>query len=340
MKIELTKEEKTKLELEHRNTRDMNIGDRIKAVLLKSECWKDDQIAQALRIHVSTIRNHLSDYVEKKKLSPASGGSASHLAQVQTDELIAHLMEQTYVTVKEICAHVEQTYGVNYSVSGMTDWLHNHRFSYKYPKQTPAKADPIKQAAFIKYYEDLLNSTPKEEPIFFADSVHPSQATKVSCGWIRTGEEKLIGSTGSRTRMNICGALNLENMSLISASYETINTGSIIEFLTKVRSNYDKKITIHYIVDQASYHTSTETKGFAEQNNIKLHYLPPYSPNLNPIERVWKVMNEKARNNKYFATSADFKRSINEFLDVTWCKIANNLIDRINDNFNIVKQAV
>ena len=309
-------------------------------MLLKSEGWGDNQIAQALRIHVSTIRHHLSDYVEKKKLAPASGGSTSRLNQAQTDELIAHLMDQTYVTVKEICAYVEQTYGINYSVSGMTDWLHNHKFSYKYPKQTPAKADPAKQEAFVKYYEELVTNIPEEEPIFFADSVHPSQATKVSCGWIRTGEEKLIGSTGSRTRMNICGALNLEDMSLISASYETINTESIIEFLTRVRGNYDKKVKIHYIVDQASYHTSTKTKDFAQENNIKLHYLPPYSPNLNPIERVWKVMNEKARNNKYFATSADFKKSINEFLDVTWHKIANSLIDRINDNFNIPKRAI
>lgn len=273
-------------------------------------------------------------------MAPASGGSTSRLNQAQTDELIAHLMDQTYVTVKEICAYVEQTYGINYSVSGMTDWLHNHKFSYKYPKQTPAKADPAKQEAFVKYYEELVTNIPEEEAIFFADSVHPSQATKVSCGWIRTGEEKLIGSTGSRTRMNICGALNLEDMSLISASYETINTESIIEFLTRVRGNYDKKVKIHYIVDQASYHTSTKTKDFAQENNIKLHYLPPYSPNLNPIERVWKVMNEKARNNKYFATSADFKKSINEFLDVTWHKIANSLIDRINDNFNIPKRAI
>ena len=292
MKIELTKEESFKLEELHRSTRDGKERDRIKAVLLKSEGWKDEQISQALRIHVATVRQHLNDYVEKQKLVPASGGSTGYLSAAQTEDLILHLIGQTYVTVKEICAYVEQTYGVNYSVSGMTDWLHNHRFSYKYPKQTPAKADPEKQEAFVKYYEELVTSTAEEEPIFFADSVHPSQATKVSCGWIRTGEEKLIGSTGSRTRMNICGALNLEDMSLISASYETINTASIVEFLTKVRGNYDKKIRIHYIVDQASYHTSAETKGFAELNNIKLHYLPPYSPNLNPIERVWKVMTQ------------------------------------------------
>jgi len=38
----------------------------------------------------------------------------------------------------------------------------------------------------------------------------------------------------------------------------------------------------------------------ATELNIKLHFLPPYSPNLNPIERLWKVMNEKVRNNRFF----------------------------------------
>lgn len=340
MKIELTEKEKLKLELDHRHTRDMNIGDRIKAVLLKSEGWSDGAIAQALRIHITTVRRYLDDYTKNQKLASVSGGSSSYLNEAQTKELIEHLMKQTYVAAKEICAHVASTYGVRYSVSGMTDWLRHHKFSYKYPKQTPAKADPAQQEAFVKYYEELVKTTPEEEPIFFGDSVHPTQATKVSCGWIRTGEEKLIGSTGSRTRMNICGALNLEDMSLISCTYDTINTASIIEFMTKVRSNYDPEIKIHYIIDQAGYHTSGETKVFAEKNNIKLHYLPPYSPNLNPIERVWKVMNEKARNNKYFATATEFKKSINEFLDVTWHEIANSLIDRINDNFNIQKRAL
>ncbi len=44
------------------------------------------------------------------------------------------------------------------------------------------------------------------------------------------------------------------------------------------------------ILDQAGYHKSGEVTVFAEQNGIKLHYLPAYSPNLNPIERLWKVI--------------------------------------------------
>jgi len=63
---------------------------------------------------------------------------------------------------------------------------------------------------------------------------------------------------------------------------------------------------IHLILDGAGYHRSDVVKNQAKAFGIILHYLPPYSPNLNPIERLWKVMNEHARNNKYFATTKEF----------------------------------
>ncbi|MCG6220114.1 transposase, partial [Vibrio diabolicus] len=73
--------------------------------------------------------------------------------------------------------------------------------------------------------------------------------------------------------------------------------------------------------------------------NIELHYLPPYSPNLNPIERLWKVMNEKSRNNVYFKRKRDFKAAIDQFFAVTLPEIAGSLTSRINDNFQVLKPA-
>ena len=67
--------------------------------------------------------------------------------------------------------------------------------------------------------------------------------------------------------------------------------------------------------------------------------MPPYSPNLNPIERLWKVMNEYARNNKYFATTKEFRHQINHFFDVTLPSIADSLNGRINDNFQVLNPA-
>ena len=63
--------------------------------------------------------------------------------------------------------------------------------------------------------------------------------------------------------------------------------------------------------------------------------LPPDSPNLNSIERLWKVMNEEARNNVCFNTAKEFKTKIRCFFDERLPKISENLRTRINDNFHV-----
>lgn len=339
MKIKLTEEEKKALESQHKTERDGYIRDRIKAVLLRAENWSLDRIAQALRLHKDTIRRHLEEFEKEKKLAPANGGSVTKLNEKQTEELIAHLEANLYQKVSDICAYVLSTYQISYTVSGMTAWLYQHQFSYKKPKEIPAKADEAKQLAFIDYYQNLKTETPQGEPILFIDSVHPTMETKASSGWIRTGQDKPLFTTASRTRLNLTGAINLANMQINDGSYETINALSTIEFLNLVKAAYPLAPCIHIILDQSGYHRSDEVKNYAGHYGFKLHYLPPYSPNLNPIERWWKVMNEKVSNNRFFSSAKEFRASISGFFTDTLSQISQSLRSRINDNFHIVKIA-
>lgn len=338
MKIVLSIKEKEELEIQHSKERDRRVADRIKAVLLNAEGWTQKQIAQALRIRYETVQDHLNDYKNSKKLKPENGGSQSHLNSFQTTELITHLEANTYLKAEHICAYVNQRFGVIFTVSGMTKWLENNRFSYKKPKGTPSKADPAKQAEFIKYYEDLLNHLPEDEPVEFADAVHPTMATKITYGWIRKGKDKLISTIASRTRVNLLGSINLETMDVTIAAHEKIDSKSMEKHFAALRKKYPKAPKIHQILDRGPYNISKDTKSAAEKYGIVLHYLPPYSPNLNPIERLWKVMNEYVRNNRVFKSAAEFREAINEFF-AKWPQIACSMVDRINDNFQILNKA-
>ena len=90
-KIHLTNEQRVNLEHLHANTRDSRICDRIKAVLLRSENWSLSMIAQALRLHETTVIRHINDYIKKEKLKPENGGSAGYLSNIQTEEVVQHL---------------------------------------------------------------------------------------------------------------------------------------------------------------------------------------------------------------------------------------------------------
>jgi len=68
-------------------------------------------------------------------------------------------------------------------------------------------------------------------------------------------------------------------------------------------------------------------------------YLPAYSPNLNPIKRLWKVMKKHAKNSQFFATSKELRWQLNYFFTTTLPAIADSLGSTINDNFQQYKPA-
>jgi len=106
--------------------------------------------------------------------------------------------------------------------------------------------------------------------------------------------------------------------------------------LEKTQKNYPQAGKIHVILDQVSYHTREQTKKEAKELGIELHYLPTYRPNLNPIERLCKVMNEQVRNNYFFESAKEFKQKIMRFFNEIWKELATGMSSRINDNFQLI----
>jgi transposase len=408
MSIELSNEEKSALERHHRTERDGKIRDRIKAVLLYSEGWTQEQIAQALRIHDTTVHEHLKRYREEKALTINSGGSVSKLSEEKSQKLEKHLEANTYSTIKEIVAYVKERYKVDYTEQGMHAWLLRHHFTYKKPKGVPLKVNIQKQEAFIEEYEEIKKSLKADEMILFMDSVHPTQATKLSYGWIKKGVEKMIATVAGRQRINLTGAIELNTLSMVTEQYETINGEATVDFLNKVLEAYPNAQTIHIIADGGRAHTSEEVKLFLSESKavnkaylkdqygielpsnttrltkkmkkelrvvlkkepslftqksilevehltsfellktmkkhsphpkIVLHILPPYSPNLNPIERVWKIANEEVRNNVVFSSFKDFKEKMTDFFERQWGTMLDQFKDRVNDNFQTLNPA-
>lgn len=193
MKVFITNEQKAELEHLHDTSRDKCVCDGIKAILLASEGWTSAMIAQALRLHETTVNQHINDYVNTRELKPENDGSASRLSIEQTARLISHLSQYLFHHTHEIVAYVEQRWATRFSIFGMNKWLHRHGFAYKKPAGIPHKFSEEKQKQFIESYEDLKKMA-GDEPILFIDAVHPTQ---FSYGWIRKGYKKLVKTTGS-----------------------------------------------------------------------------------------------------------------------------------------------
>ncbi len=328
----LDKEQADKLNKLNKDERSRRV-DRVRAILLRNLGWEYPDIAQSLFLDKSTVRTYVEQYKENEKLDPAHKGSKSKLSLQHTKELIQHLTEKTYLKAQDICKYVKAKYDILYSRQGMTEWLHDHGFCYKKAKGIPAKADVEKQKAFIEMYDKELKNKPSDEPVVFMDAVHPSMATKLTHGWIPKGTDKHIQTTASRTRMNITGAVDIRTLGLLTKTYKSITGESTVSFLQELERSYPKATCIHVVLDQGPYHKSQVVLDYLPRSRMKLHFLPTYSPNLNPIERLWRIMNHRVRNNRYFSTAQEFKRSIQEFFENTWPSITEEMRSCITDKF-------
>ena len=339
MKDFLTKEQRSNLLSWHHTESDRKKADRIKSVLLRDQGWNYQSIANALFIDYESARRHVQEYIESQKLENKSGGSSGNLTRAQKLELINHIENNTYLRGADICIYVFEKYGVSYTSSGMQKWLVTNGFSYKQPHGSPSKADPVKQLAFKEFYNQLKTGLSSDEIILFGDGVHPSMQTKLSHGWIKKGCNKEMPTTASRTRVNILGAINLETMDVYSEDYKTLDADNTSDFLEKLKKRIqDRKI--HLFLDNGPSNQNKKVKLKAKELGIKVHYLPTYSPNCNPIERLWKIMNKVVRNNVFFNSAKEFRDKIKEFFDITWDKIKSQYSSWITDKFYINKKSV
>jgi transposase len=334
----LTNLEREQLKLHHRRERDGRIRDRIKAVLLYDEGWSPKDIARVLLISDEGVRNHIDEYKASKKLKPESGGSVEKLSANQSQKLEAHLQTYTYLYVKDIVAYVEVTFGVFYTVHGMRSWLQRHRFSYKKPAVVPGKANKEQQQKWLAEYEQFRQELPEDETICFMDGVHPTHNVQPAYGWIKKGVRKEIPANTGRARLNLSGIIDVITHNIVIQEDQTLNTESTIRFFQKIEAAYPSKRKIHVFCDNASYYRNKAVKQYLETSKVCLHFLPPYSPNLNPIERLWKWMKERVIYNTYYEHFEDFKGAIFGFFAVLSTVTAESILGqtlrgRVRDKF-------
>ena len=337
----LDESERAELRAQHKLERDKRICDRIKAVLLYDKGWSWTEIAEALLITEGAVRKHVSEYQIIKKLRLENKGSAEKLSLAQEHELVKHLEDHTYLHVKEIVFYVWSRWEVVYTDSGMTKWLKRHGFSYKKPCLVPGKADAEKQKKWIEEYRKLKASLPADEAICFTDGVHPTHNVQLAYGWIKKGVAKEIPSNTGRSRVNLAGAIDIQTHKIVLQEEKTLNAETTVRFFKRIESTYPSKSKIHVFCDNAGYYRAEEVSKYLENSKIELHFLPPYSPNLNPIERLWKWMKEKVVYNTYYKEFDDFRQAIRDFFSTLsgldpGSVFVQQLKSRVTDNFRVV----
>jgi transposase len=121
-------------------------------------------------------------------------------------------------------------------------------------------------------------------------------------------------------------------MKIVAREYDTVDAENMVKFFRDLESISEAK-KIHVICDNGRANKNKLLEEYLKTSKIQLHYLPAYSPNLNAIERLWKVMREETTYNKCYENFAEFGKAIRKFFFEDIPKMKERLYKRINDNF-------
>ena len=329
--------EKASLEAALKKTKDLSEWKRIFAIIGYDDGQSIEELAETLRLSPFTVEQYLKKYnSDSKTKNDPRGGRDSKLTSQEAQELERHLSEKTYLKVKDIVTYVENRFKKKYSRSGMTFWLAEHGFVYKQPQKIPGKSDPGEQAKFVEKYEELKKIIGPKDEIYFMDAVHPEYQSQAVCGWIKKGECKTLQTSGKQVRLHFAGALCLRNMKVIVSEYNTVDADAVIDFFKRLEKE-SAAPEIHVILDNAKAHKNRKVDEYLKKSRIRLHYLPPYSPNLNCIERLWKILRERTTYNHYYPCAKDFFQAIRAFFTEAVSRMGGVLRSRINDKFQVIK---
>lgn len=136
-------------------------------------------------------------------------------------------------------------------------------------------------------------------------------------GHLWSFERLFVPTPSGRNRFNVLGALNAITKEVVSVeNTDYINAQSVCEILLKLHHRrIDVPITV--VLDNARYQTCQCVTDFAAEIGIELLFLPPYSPNLNLIERLWKFIKTKYLNSIYYPNFSDFCSAIQRAIHPT-----------------------
>lgn len=213
---------------------------------------------------------------------------------------------------------IYERFGVQYSVHYISQLLKNMGFSYQKAKFVADHKDPEKRKKWLeeKWPEIIKLAEEKNAYILFGDEASFPQWGSLSYTWAKKGQQPVVQTSGTRKGYKVFGLIDYFSGRFFCKGHDKgrLNSESYEAFLTEVLSKTRKHIIL--IQDGASYHTSKAMKNFFDRKAYRLtvYDLPSYSPDYNPIEKLWKKIKEKEIHLQYFPTFDSLKNKVEEAL--------------------------
>lgn len=311
--IKISKEQLLELRAAVRSEKDAKAIRAIQAIILLEEKASAATIEMLVgyqrEVAIKLRRKYLEKGIESLR-SKKRKATRSLLTSGQREQIVKILNTQTpsefgynqdFWTTTVLADLIAEQYGVQYkSKTPIYLILRKAEFTFRKPEKWSEKRDPELIKEWKKKYESIIQEecARQDSVVLVGDEAVLTSATRTQRVWLPLKGPAFVEDTAKRKTVHLYGFLNV-NSGVAWAFKTSEQTGlTTVEILKKLAKKHTgKRIVIFW--DNAAWHKSADVRTFLETTTqFKLYNFPPYAPDLNPQEHVWKEMREKRLNNK------------------------------------------
>ncbi len=319
--LHLSQAEMQQLDTERFSHKQVLVQRRLHCVYLKaSTSLSNEMIGVCMQVQANQVGQYIKLYEQGgiTRLCQTQYGTNRSALEDHAALLVSAFVEQPPLTLSQARHRILELTGLERDNSRVEAFLKRHGFIYRKCGYVPGKADPAQQQTWLEesFQAELQGAQKGQKVLLFMDAAHFVLSHFCCMMWC---VKRLFLPSGAgharpgRNRINVLGALNAisqEITTLINTTY--INAEVIKDFLLQLRKQYPN-LPITIVLDNARYQHCKMVMAFAESLHIKLLFLPPYSPNLNIIERLWKFTKKKVLYGQYYKRPELFHQAIKDF---------------------------
>ncbi|MBU0519716.1 IS630 family transposase [bacterium] len=251
-------------------------------------------VAQMVARHEHTVRRWIrlwnSGGIDALLPLPVTGRKPA-VSAAQQEQIIALLehpdhAQQSHWTARKLHGYITKEWSLKLGYSTLTRAFRRWGFRLKVPRPWPFAQDEEARELFRQELAELLEY--QELEVWFCDESGVLGDPRPRQRWMRRGEKGRVPFSGQHLRSNVVGAVNPKSGEFFSLMVNRMDGDMFQVFLDQLaQETAGRNITL--VLDNATWHHRKSL----QWHHLLPKYLPPYSPDLNPIERLWLVM--KAR---------------------------------------------
>jgi len=297
---------------------------RKRAVQSVQDGESPETVARALGISRSTMYSWLAQYrrggwgaLNAKPLfgrpPKLDGKKLKWIYDVVTKSPLQMKFEYALWTREMVAVVIKRKFNITLSPASVGRLLAQLGITCQKPLRRALERDEALVQQFLKKEYPRIKALAKREnaEIYFGDAAHIRSDHHSGRTWGKKGETPIVSSTGARYGMSIISAITARgHMRFMIKEKGGVNADVFIEFLKRLMVGAKNKIFL--IIDRGPAHIAKKTEKFVASlgGRLKLFYFPPYSPDTNPDELVWKHLKSDTVGRASIVNRADFRKKV------------------------------